>query len=59
MDPWSDWNALERLVLARPPGRDLYVIRAAMPHPQAAGMRRAFGVPKGTFAHFRRALPWI
>lgn len=54
---WACWDAVERLVLAQPAGRDLHLIKAALPHPTEGGLDRAMGIPKGgSFRHFRRTV---
>lgn len=53
---WTDWDAVERLVLAQPAGKDVHLLKSALPHP-SKDMDKAMGLPKGgSFKHFRRTV---
>lgn len=54
MEATRGWDTVELMVLAQPSGRDLRVKKTHLSCPKEAGMRRALGIPKGTFRHYRR-----
>lgn len=48
------WDELLQEVAMKPPGVNVKIDKADMPHPRELGFRRSLGTPKGQYADYRQ-----